>query len=170
MKLDDDRIAGLVAQLKEGAPIDVACDFAEINRATFYRWQKEANQLYDELSEGKRKPSKLTPRQKKLVEFLKQILKAIAEYELGLLKEIRDKVPRWQSLAWILERRFRERYARRVMLDTEAFLKAFEREHGSELAAVLQKILDTAEAVVVSNQTYDEKPLQGEELKKGAQD
>ena len=88
--------------------------------------------------------------------------KAVAAYELELLKEIRDKVPRWQALAWILERRFRERYARRVMLDTDAFLKNFEREHGSELATVLQKVLDAAQAVAASNETHDEKPLQGD--------
>ena len=46
----------------------------------------------------------------------------------------------------------------------------FEREHGSELAAVLQQVLDTAEAVAASNQTYDEKPLQGKKLKEAAQD
>ena len=95
---------------------------------------------------------------------------ASARYELELLKEIRAKEKNWQALAWILERRFRERYARRVMLDTDAFLKTFEREHGSELAAVLQKVLDTAEAVAASNQTYDEEPLQGEKLKEAAQD
>ena len=56
------------------------------------------------------------------------------------------------------------------MLDTEAFLKTFEREHGSELASVLQKVLDTAEAIAASNQTYDEASLQGEKLKKAAED
>ena len=169
MKLDDELIEKLVEQLKEGAPIDVACDFVEINRSTFYRWQKDAMQLYEELAEGKRKPSKLTPRQKKLVDFLKQILKAIAEYELGLLKEIGEKVPRWQSLAWILERRFRERYARRVLPDDEAYTKDFARRFGAEFGVMLQKLIDAAEAVAASKQTYDEGPLQGERLKAAAE-
>ena len=57
-----------------------------------------------------------------------------------------------------------------MMVDTELFVKNFEREHGSELAAVLQQVLDTAEAVAASNQTYDEEPLQGKKLKEAAQD
>ena len=170
MKLDAELIQKLVNALKDGATIDIACDYVGINRSTFFRWQKDAKELYKELGEGQRKPSKLTPRQKELVEFIKKMLQATAEYELALLKEIRDKVPRWQGLAWILERRFRERYARRVMLDTEAFLKTFEREHGSELAVVLQNVLEAAEAVAASNQTHDEEPLQGEKLKQAAQD
>ena len=164
MKLDAELIEKLVDVLKDGATIDVACDYVGINRSTFFRWQKDAKELYKELGEGQRKPSKLTPRQKELVEFIKKMLQATAEYELVLLKEIRDKVPRWQGLAWILERRFRERYARRVMLDTEAFLKTFEREHGSELAATLQKVIDAAQAAADSNQDYDEEPLQGKKL------
>ena len=169
MKLDAELIEKLVDALKDGATIDVACHFVEINRSTFYRWQEEAREIYRALGEGEKTPSKLTKRQKQLIDFLEQIYQATAEYELELLKEIRDKVPRWQALAWILERRFRERYARRVMLDTDAFLKAFEREHGAELAAVLQKILEAAEAVAASNQTHDEEPLQGEKLKQAAQ-
>ena len=168
MKLDPDVIEQLIQAMKDGATIDVACDYVSINRSTFFRWQKNAKELYKELGEGQRKPSKLTPRQKNLVKFLTDMWQAVAAYELELLKEIRDKVPGWQALAWILERRFRERYARRVMLDTDAFLKAFEREHGSELATVLQKVLDAAQAVAASNETHDEKPLQGDKLKGAA--
>ena len=168
MKLDAELIEELVEAMKQGLPIDIACDYVEINRSTFFRWQKEAKKLYDKLGKGERTPSSLTPRQKNLVKFLTDMWKAVAAYELELLKEIRDKVPRWQALAWILERRFRERYARRVMLDTDAFLKNFEREHGSELATVLQKVLDAAQAVAASNETHDEKPLQGDKLKEAA--
>lgn len=168
MKLDDELIQKLVEQLKTGAPIDTACDFVEINRSSFYRWKQEATQIYDEVSTGKRKPSKLTPRQKNLVKFLKQILHAIASYELDLLREIREGDKGWQALAWILERRFRERYARRVLVDDEAYVKEFERRFGAEFRVMLQLLLDTAEAVLESKYTYDEAPLEGKKLQKAA--
>ena len=169
MKLTSSVIDSLAAAMKHGAAIDVACNIAGIHRSTFFRWQAEAEQIYKDVAEGKVQRSKLKSRDKNLLKFIETILKTTAEYELDLLKEIRDKVKGWQALAWILERRFRERYARRVMLDTEAFLKAFEREYGSELTAVMQKVLDMAEAIADRNQTYDEAPLQGEKLKGAAQ-
>ena len=170
MKLTSSVIDALAEAMKHGAAIDVACNIAGVHRSTFFRWQAQAEQIYKDVAEGKVQRSKLKSREKNLLKFLETILKTTADYELELLKEIRDKVKGWQALAWILERRFRERYARRVMLDTEAFLKAFEREHGSELAAVLQKVLDAAAVVAESNQTYDEAPLHGENLKDAAQD
>ena len=47
------------------------------------------------------------------------------------------------------------------MVDTELFLKHFEREHGAELTMILQRVLDMAETIAESKQTYDEAPLQG---------
>ena len=150
--------------MKHGATIDVACNVAEVNRSTFFRWQKDANQLYNDLAEEKIQSSKLNYREKGLLQFLKKVLFATSRYELELLKEIRQGAYGWQAKAWILERRFRERYARRVMVDTELFVKNFEREHGSELAATLQKVIDAAQAAADSNQDYDEEPLQGKKL------
>ena len=170
MKLTPSVINSLAEAMKNGAAIDVACNIAGVHRSTFFRWQEEAEKLYNQLNEGEIQRSRLNTREKHLIDFHEKVTFASARYELELLKEIRAKEKNWQALAWILERRFRERYARRVMLDTEAFLKTFEREHGSELAAVLQQVLDTAEAVAASNQTYDEEPLQGEKLKEAAQD
>ena len=150
--------------MKHGATIDVACNVAEVHRSTFFRWQKDANQLYNDLAEEKIQSSKLNYREKGLLQFLKKVLFATSRYELELLKEIRQGAYGWQAKAWILERRFRERYARRVMVDTELFVKNFEREHGSELAATLQKVIDAAQAAADSNQDYDEEPLQGKKL------
>ena len=44
MKLDAELIEELVDALKDGATIDVACDYVGINRSTFFRWQKEAKE------------------------------------------------------------------------------------------------------------------------------
>ena len=168
MKLDDECIQQLVEAMKDGLSIDIACDYVGINRSTFFRWQKNAKQIYKELGEGTRKPSKLTPRQEKLVAFLKQMLQAVAAYELELLKRIKEQSPRWQASAWILERRFRERYARRVLVDDDAYAKDVERRYGPELAEMLLELLDTGEALLASTTTYDEAPLKGKELQAAA--
>ena len=59
MKLDAELIEELVEAMKQGLPIDIACDYVEINRSTFFRWQKEAKKLYDKLGQG-RKNTELT--------------------------------------------------------------------------------------------------------------
>lgn len=168
MKLTDVLTAKFAKLTKEGAAVDVACNIAGIHRATYYDWQKAGKAVADRLASGDVARSRLKKREKAVLAFHEQVNKASSEYELSLLKKIQARVPRWQALAWILERRFRERYARRVMLDTEAFLRRFEQEHGSALTAVLQKVLDAAEALTASNHTYDEADLQGDQLKKAA--
>ena len=52
--------------MKNGATIDVACNVAEVNRSTFFRWQKDANQIYNDLAEEKIQSSKLNYREKRL--------------------------------------------------------------------------------------------------------
>lgn len=168
MKLTPSVIDKLADSMKHGATIDVACNIAEVHRSSFFRWKKAAEQLHDDLDKEKIKKSDFTTRQSHLMEFLKEVLFAVSRYELDLLKEIREGKRGWQAKAWILERRFRERYARRVMVDTELFVKHFEREHGSELTVVLQSVLDTAEAIAASNQTYDEPDMQGKKLQLAA--
>lgn len=165
MKLTTAVIELLADALENGAVIDVACNLAGIHRVTFHRWQDQAEKLYDQLNAGEIQRSRLNTREKRLIEFHKRVSLASSRYELELLKEIRDKVRNWQALAWILERRFRERYTRRVMLDTDKFLKKFEQEHGSDLAAVLGKVLDAAQAASDSQHSYDEDSLQGDKLK-----
>ena len=169
MKLTDATIKKIVGALENGAPIGTACKIGRITKKTFYEWQKLGETLFEQVESGERKKKGFSIREKRLCEFYEKTSAANAIFELDLLKAIRG-ADKWQAWAWILERLNREEYARRTVQDTEAFLKTFEREHGSELAAVLQQVLDTAEAVAASNQTYDEKPLQGEKLKEAAQD
>ena len=164
MKLTPSVIKKLADAMEHGGTIDLACNVAEVHRSTFFRWQEDAEQLYNDLAEEKIEVRAFTARQKCLIGFLKKVLLATSRYELDLLKEVRQGERGWQAKAWILERRFRERYARRVMVDTELFVKNFEREHGSELAATLQKVIDAAQAAADSNQDYDEEPLQGKKL------
>lgn len=168
MKLIKTRIDQIVDALKNGAFIETACKIGKISKETYYTWQREGKPLFEDYDSGKRLKKDFSDREKKLSDFYEKTSAAEAEYELEILKAIRESPHRWQALAWILERRFRERYARRVMVDTELFLKHFEREHGSGLTMILQRVLDMAEQMAESKQTYDEAPLQGEQLQHAA--
>ena len=130
MKLIKSRIDQIANALENGAPIATACEIGRISRRTYYDWQREGKPLFEDYDNGKRLKKDFSEREKKLCEFYEKTSAAEAEYELAVLIELRQSPHRWQALAWILERRFRERYARRVMVDTELFLKHFEREHG----------------------------------------
>ena len=77
--------------MKNGAAIDVACDLAGIHRSTFFRWQEEAEKLYNQLNEGEIQRSRLNTREKHLIDFHKKVSFASSRYELELLKEIRAK-------------------------------------------------------------------------------
>ena len=168
MKLAPELIAKLVKAIREGLSIDLACDYVGINRSTFFRWQREAEQLCKGVDEGKRKYYKLTDRQKLLVDFLALIRKALAACEYELLQEVRKGERGWQAKAWILERRFRERWARRTLVDDEAFVKDIKRRYGSAFEFMLQQLLDAGEAALASIQTYDEPDMQGQQLQAAA--
>lgn len=168
MKLDPELIAKLVKAIREGLSIDLACDYVEINRSTYFRWKQEAEQLCKEVDEGKRKYYKLTDRQKLLVDFLVLIRQALAACEYELLQEVRKGERGWQAKAWILERRFRERWARRTLVDDEAYVKDVKRRYGSAFALMQQQLLDAAEAMLASIQTYDEPDMQAKQLQAAA--
>ena len=168
MKLDPQLIADFVKAIREGLSIDIACDYVEINRSTFFRWKREAEQLSKEVDEGKRKYYKLTDRQKLLVDLLALVRKALAACEYDLLKEVREGERGWQAKAWMLERRFRERWARRTLVDDEAYIKDIKRRYGSAFAFMQQQLLDAGEAGLASIQTYDEPDMQGKQLQAAA--
>lgn len=168
MKLKPSVITKLANAMKKGLTIDVACDYAKIHRATFFRWQKKANAIYDKIGTGELEEKSLSKREQLFLDLREKLSVATASVELALLEKIQEMPPRWQALAWVLERRFRERYARRVMVDTELFLRHFEREHGADMAGVLRQVLDMAEAIAASKQSYDEPEMHGEQLQVSA--
>ena len=168
MKLDSELKDKLVKAIREGLTIDIACDYVEINRSTFFRWKKEGAQLSKEIDEGDRKYYKLTDRQKLLVDLLTEIRKALATCEHDLLQEVRKGERGWQSQAWTLERRFRERWAKRTLVDDEAYIKDIKRRFGSVFERMQQRLLDAGEATLASMQTYDEPDMQGEQLQEAA--
>ena len=63
MKLTPSVINSLADAMKNGAVIDVACNIAGVHRSTFFRWQEEAEKLYNQLNEGEIQRSRLNARQ-----------------------------------------------------------------------------------------------------------
>lgn len=87
--------------IKVGMSYENACAKAGIRRSTFHNW----------LAKGEQKNARA-----KYVKFVDEVYKANAEVEFQLLKQIQD-AKEWQAKAWILERRFPERWGRKDRIE-----------------------------------------------------
>jgi len=92
--------------LKECPSISNACARANIDRSTYYKWIRKAR----------------TPEATKIYkDFLIQTQAALAEFEAACLAKIEDHGNKsWQAMAWLLERRFREKYGINAEPEEEA--------------------------------------------------
>lgn len=95
-KLTPELQAKLVEYISAGNYDCVACGLVGINPSTYYRWL----QLGKEAKSGKYR------------EFYNAIKKAAAAREASWIKYI-DSDPSWQSKAWLLERRYPERWSKK---------------------------------------------------------
>ena len=94
---DAEMIATLADLLRSGAMIDSACAAVGIHRDSFFEWMKRGR-----LEESG--PYK---------DFSDTIKKALADAENSLVSGIRAAGSmQWQAMAWLLERRFRERWGK----------------------------------------------------------
>lgn len=101
-KLTPELQAELCNMLRAGATIDAACEAAGVNRAQFYRWIAKAE-------EGARP----------YAQFRDEAKKALAVAEVGLVAVIREaSKQQWQAAAWLLERRFKSRWARNAQAES----------------------------------------------------
>ncbi len=123
--LSDEKIALLLKAISMFAPVETACRFAGINKELFYRWLKTG---------AKHRKEK---RDTKYSRFSDAIEKAMGQVELNCLAVIIDAAqgakpvtttdkrgkkvvldpgrrPEWTAVAWLLERRHPQSYARRT--------------------------------------------------------
>lgn len=84
--------------LTEGNYQETVCDFLGIHRTTWWDW----------LQRGEREPGSI------YAEFSYVVKKAQAAAEIMLLRQIRQGFEGWQSKAWITERRFPQRWGKRI--------------------------------------------------------
>ena len=96
----------LFKALKSGISYETACEFAGISPSTFYKW----------VNEGER--DKENNYRTEFSEFLEDLKKANASVEMHLIQQVAND-PSWQSKAWILERRLRDKWGRKEKVDGE---------------------------------------------------
>lgn len=107
----------IVSNVAMGAPVEVAASVAGVSHVSFYNWinrgreveGREAQALIDE----QEVPSR-SEHDDACVIFFKSVLKARAQWEaltLGKIQAAGDKS--WQANAWLLERKYPERYGRK---------------------------------------------------------
>lgn len=106
-KLEDDIQQRLILAIERGLSIEDACEYAGITKKTYYNWlNKDITQIKDD------------EERKKFLHFLHNIKKAQSECQMYCLDFImKDKS--WQSKAWLLERRFPDRWAKKDMTINE---------------------------------------------------
>ena len=94
----------LCEAIRAGNTYEVACKYAGISVMTAWRWRKKGE----------------ASKSGKYVEFVKAIKKAEAEFEaetLGTIKKASFET--WQAAAWMLERRFPQRWAKREYIENK---------------------------------------------------
>ena len=102
-KLQDDIQQRLTLAIERGLTIADACTYSGISERTYYYWLKKEPKTIENPKE-----------QKKFMQFLQNIKKAQSECQMYCLDFImKDKS--WQSKAWLLERRFPDRWAKKDM-------------------------------------------------------
>lgn len=105
-KIRDEAVAKrLVQGLLRGMTPDLACDLAGIAPSTFYLWMKQGKEDAEAGLDTEH------------FRFSERIKKAIATALYKMLGKIKRGGEGWQGSAWVVERRWRETYARPAQVE-----------------------------------------------------
>jgi succinate dehydrogenase flavin-adding protein (antitoxin of CptAB toxin-antitoxin module) len=107
--------------LVEGNHKETVADFLGITRMTWWNWEQR----------GEREPDTI------FGEFLYTVKKAQAASEISMLRLIRTGWEGWQSKAWIMERRFPQRWGKRAEITLRLEAEKLAREFGVPVETVL---------------------------------
>lgn len=119
VKITDNIIEQIRENLLVGAYIETASAMAGINKDTFYAWLKRGARALDKVrnANGIADPEnkKIPNSERKFAKFSDAIKRTMAESEIDLLKKLDShSSTHWQSIAWRLERKFPDRYGRKI--------------------------------------------------------
>lgn len=114
--------------LVEGNCKETVAAFLGISRMTWWNWEQR----------GEREPDSI------FGEFLYVVEKAQAAAEIGLLRHVRNGAPGWQSNAWIMERRFPQRWGRRVEIMVRSEAEKLAARYGKTVEQVLRDAEEVA--------------------------
>lgn len=102
-KLTPGWIKKFVKYIRQGTPAKIACMACGVDESTYYRWLREARDGQNDLA----------------VRLAAEVEKAEPEFEAAVLRRIyaaADHPRSWQAGAWLLERKFPDRYGKTVMV------------------------------------------------------
>lgn len=112
-KLDADTQHQIVTAIRAGNYIETAAAFAGISKSTLFDWLKRGAREKARVSNNPR--AKIRKREAPFVEFSDAVEKALAEAEVRDVAIIgKAAEEQWQAAAWRLERKFPDRWGRRV--------------------------------------------------------
>jgi hypothetical protein len=97
----------IVTAVRQGSPAGLTAALGGIRRSTYYDWVRRGTRALEAEEMGESIPRK----ERLFAEFALEVQKAQAEWEAGQLKAI-AKADDWTAHAWLLERRFPDRYGR----------------------------------------------------------
>lgn len=104
----------IVQAIKAGNYIETAAAYAGISKSTLYEWLKRGERENQRVAKNPR--YRIKKSEKPYVEFSNAIEKALAEAEIRDVAIIgKAAEEQWQAAAWRLERKFPDKWGRRVL-------------------------------------------------------
>lgn len=131
--LTPDMLETIAALLLEGHHKETVADYLGIHRATWWRWEQQGEQFPDSI----------------YGDFCNVTRGAIAGAEIDTIRAIRSGARGWEARAWIAERRFPQRWGKRVEITLRREAERLAEELGTtadELIADATKIAEEAAA------------------------
>lgn len=121
----------VAALLLEGHHKETVSDFLGIRRSTWWNWEQR----------GEREPDSVFGL------FLDVTRKSMAGAEIGMVRDIRLGVKGWESRAWMAERRFPQRWGKRVEITLRQEAERLAAEFGKTVEEVLRDAEEAAAGV-----------------------
>jgi len=115
-KISEEKIKQIVEAVRAGNFIETAAAFAGLSKQTLYNWLKEGMRERDRRENGE-KPDRTKDM---YVKFSIDIEQAMAEAEMRDVEIITKAAEQqWQAAAWRLERKYPDRWGRKVAVDAK---------------------------------------------------
>ncbi|MCK9435601.1 MAG: hypothetical protein M0Q12_00165 [Synergistaceae bacterium] len=116
-KLNEQIHKTIMERITAGNTIEASAVSAGINKVTYYRWAQRGQKAKKELEEN----GHIDPADEKYIRFMEDIIKAKALSEVALVSKIHRAgetgTGDWRAYAFILERRFPDKWGRKDRLD-----------------------------------------------------
>ena len=132
-KLDERTQEKIVSAIKAGNYIETAAAYAGISKNTLYEWLKRGEREKQRVEKSNK--AKIKKSEEIYVIFTDAVEKALAEAEMRDVLIIGKAAEKeWQAAAWRLERKFPDRWGKRVI----------EMSHDGKIELTLPKIVEVA--------------------------